>query len=286
MKSVAVIGASGQVGTDLVEVFKSNGWFVEEILHKDLAIEVKNSVDVFFKDMKPSVIINTAAMHQVTTCEHEPERAWNVNFYGAKYLAEVAQRLDAVNIFLSTDYVFSGEKGSEYSEADGLSPLNVYGSSKAAGEIVTLNSSEKSIVARISSVFGKAGSSGKGGNFVETIIAKAQKGEVLKVVDDLIMSPSYTKDIANKIYALINYPTFGTFHLSNSGSTSWYEFAREICRQVNIDVEIERITSNANSAPRRPMNSSLSTKKIESLGVSQRNWKDALNSYLNEKGHL
>ena len=286
MKSIAIIGATGQVGTDLVKLFNEKSWIVHEVNHSDIAIENISQSQDYFNDKIFDVIVNTAAMHQVNKCETEIEKCWDINFYGASNVGSIANRMNAKYVYFSTDYVFSGNKGSAYTESDSVSPINAYGSSKAAGEISTLNLNSNNLVVRISSVFGSAGSSGKGGNFVEAIIKKAVSGEELKVVGDVTMTPSYTVDIANKLIDLIDNNQSGIFHLSNKGSTTWFEFAREICNQIDLEVDIKETSTDFSLSPKRPINSSLNTDKIETLGIEQREWKSALNSYLIEKGHL
>lgn len=286
LKNVAVIGASGQLGTDMLKVFRNRGWSVVEVSHKDVSVEDLAKLKSFFREIKVDLIVNTAALHQVGICETEISRSWLVNATGARNVAQLGQSMDAKVVYVSTDYVFDGSKGSSYEEMDAVSPVNVYGASKAAGEVATLVASDSYLVVRISSAFGAAGSSGKGGNFVETIISKAKAGETLKVVDDMLMSPSYTVDVATKLAHLVENDLGGIFHLSNDGVVSWHEFASEICKQVGLSISIEKIATDKSQFPRRPANSSLGTEKIKELGIEQRGWKDALTSYLAEKGHL
>lgn len=286
MKSIAVIGSSGQLGSDIVSVFAKSKWQVLPVNRDNLTVEDDSQVHKYFSENKVDVIVNTAALHQVGICENEVSRSWAVNAQGSSNIAAAAKAQGAKYVYISTDYVFDGKKSVPYSESDQVSPINVYGASKAAGEFVALTHSPNNIVARISSVFGLAGSSGKGGNFVETILNKAKKGEDLRVVDDMFMAPSYTRDIANKLLNVLDQNLSGIFHLSNLGRASWYEFAAEICKQVGLEVQIEKTKTDVDSLPRRPIDSSLSTDKLISLGIHQRSWQDALNAYLIEKGHI
>lgn len=288
MKSVAVIGPHGQLGTDLVKGFRAAGWTVSPAGHDLLAVEDRDSVEDFFRGNRVDVIVNTAAFHQVAVCENEIARTWAVNAGGARNVAEAARNIGAVAVFVSTDYVFDGEidSGHSYAEDAGVSPVNVYGASKAGGEMATLAASGRNLVVRISSVFGSAGSSGKGGNFVETISAKARAGETLTVVDDVWMSPSYTVDVAAKIRGLLEAGADGIFHCCNDGRITWHEFATEICRQIGADVEVNHSTTELTAPPRRPRNSSLSTGALANLGIGQRSWQEALSAYLAERGHI
>jgi dTDP-4-dehydrorhamnose reductase len=234
VKSVAIIGPNGQLGSDLVKVFEQAGWKIFQLSHSEISIENRISVLKALEGAKTDWVINTAAFHKVDECEKDPQKAWQINAEGAKNVATVARDLGMRSVFISSDYVYSGDKGASYSESDPVSPLNAYGHSKAGGEAVTLAANEKNLVVRIASVFGAAGSSGKGGNFVETIITKAKAGDRLSVVDDILMSPTYTVDAAQKILELLNLDESGIFNASNAGSTTWYGFAREILEQTQL----------------------------------------------------
>jgi dTDP-4-dehydrorhamnose reductase len=288
MRSVAVIGPHGQLGTDLVKGFRSAGWAVTAVGHDTVAVEDRDSVEAFLGANPVDVVVNTAAFHQVAACEKDIARTWAVNAGGPRNVAVAARRTGAVAVFISTDYVFNGEIDAthSYPEDAGVSPVNVYGASKAGGEAATCAASERNLVVRIASVFGAAGSSGKGGNFVETIVSKARAGEALTVVDDVWMSPSYTVDVAAKIRGLLDLGANGIFHGCNDGRITWHEFATEICEQIGADVGVERSHTDATALPRRPQNSSLSTARLASLGISQRSWREALSAYLRERNHI
>lgn len=288
MRSVAVIGPHGQLGTDLVKGFRQSGWAVTAGGHDEVAVEDRQSVEAFLTANPVDVVVNTAAFHQVAVCETQIARSWAVNADGARNIAEAARQIGAIAVFVSTDYVFDGEidSGRSYPEDAGVCPVNVYGASKAAGEAATRAASDRNLVVRISSVFGSAGSSGKGGNFVETIVGKARAGEPLAVVDDVWMSPSYTVDVAAKVRTLLDAEAAGTFHACNDGRITWHEFATEIARQIGADVEIARSATDFGSLPRRPRNSSLSTGRLSDLGIAQRPWSEALSAYLREQRHI
>lgn len=288
MKSVVIIGPNGQLGTDLTKRFSHSGWNVIPASHADISVEDLGSVSGFIESRNPDVVINTAALHQVAVCEKEVERSWQINAGGASNVARACEAVGAKSVFISTDYVFNGElpESDSYSENSSVSPINVYGASKAAAEIATLSTNENNLVVRISSVFGAAGSSGKGGNFVETILNKAKAGEALKVVDDILMSPSYTVDVAAKIDGLLKAGASGTFHCNNSEAVTWNGFAQEILNLVGIETQVEKTATDWSASPKRPKNSSLSTNSLTSIGIEQRSWKEALRAYLLEKKHL
>jgi len=283
---VAVIGARGQLGTDLVEVFE--GIFrVFPLTHEDVDVTDVESLKVL-EDIEPDVIINTAAYVRVDDAEIYPEKAFNVNAVGALNVARVSSKTDAVNVYISTDYVFDGNKGEPYVEDDIPNPINVYGASKYAGEVLTRNYSQKYYIIRVASLYGKAGASGKGGNFVNWVIKSAEKGEKLRVVDDQIMSPTYTKDVARMLGEFLKLkPEYGVYHMANDGYCSWYEFTETIFEVLGWDVEVERMSSSElNRLARRPAFSALKNSRLENLGLKMRHWSEALKDYLTEKGYL
>ena len=286
MSTVSIIGPNGQLGTDLVKAFTKANWKVVPITHAEISVEKHESVLSALKVVQTEWVINTAAFHKVDECEKDSQKAWEINAHGAKNVASVARDLGMRSVFISSDYVYSGDKGALYSESDPVSPVNAYGHSKAAGEAVTLAANEKNLVIRIASVFGAAGSSGKGGNFVETIINKAKAGDPLSVVDDILMSPTYTVDAAQKILELLNLDESGMFNATNSGSTTWYEFAQEILEQSQLKTELSESKTNWELPLKRPKNSSLDAKKIENLHIESPSWSDGLRRYLLEKGHI
>ena len=288
MTSIVIIGPNGQLGSDLVKQFMKSGWNVIPANHSEVSVEDFKSVSSFIESKKPDFVINTAALHQVAVCEKEVERSWSINLGGALNVARACEYVNAKAVFISTDYVFDGElpETESYKTNHSVSPVNVYGSSKAAAEIATLSTNENNLVIRISSVFGSAGSSGKGGNFVETILNKAKSGEALKVVDDISMSPSYTVDVSSKIEGLLKAEASGKFHCNNSGSVTWNGFAQEILNLVGLEFEVEKSMTDWTATPKRPRNSSLDSSSLDSIGIEQRTWQEALRAYLEEKKHL
>lgn len=280
---VAVIGANGQLGSDLVKVFGD----VIPLTHRDIEVTDQSSFETL-RELKPDVIINTAAYHKTDECEENPEKTFLINSVGARNVALASKEIGAINIYISTDYVFEGSKKEPYTEDDIPNPINVYGVSKYAGELLTRYISPKHYIIRVSSLFGVAGASGKGGNFVETMIKKAKAGAELNVVNDITMSPTYTKDAANAIKEIIyNNLPYGIYHVTNDGFCTWYEFARAIFEITGIDAKLSSVTSDKfPTKAKRPKNSALSIKKIKSYGIRMRPWKDALVDYLKEKGHI
>jgi dTDP-4-dehydrorhamnose reductase len=190
--------------------------------------------------------------------------------------------LGGLCVHISTDYVFNGEKSEPYTEEDAPCPINVYGESKLAGEYLVRQSSLRWLIVRLAGLFGRAGARAKGGNFVETILARAQREKKLQVVGDARVSPTYTLDAAKIIERLIGKKATGIFHVANEGSCTWHEFARKILDLAAVDAELERVSAaDFPAKARRPANSALTSVRLGPL----RPWREALKVYLDEEGH-
>lgn len=236
---VAILGANGQLGSDLVEVF---GDEAIPLTHQNLDVTDLESVKILY-ELKPEVVINTAAYVRVDEAEVEVEEAFRVNAMGALNVAKVCNELNAINEYISTDYVFDGIKGEPYEENDIPNPLNVYGLSKYAGELFTMNYSQRHYIVRVASLYGKAGASGKGGNFVEFMIQKAKNGEEFRVVDDQFMSSTYTKDVAVMFKKFLAMKlAFGVYHMVNDGTCNWYTFTRAIFKILGWDLDLNLLS--------------------------------------------
>ena len=282
---VAIVGATGQLGSDLVKVF---GDKAIPLSHADIEVKNLSSCIKALEEHSPDVVINCAAYVRVDDAEDEAEEAFAVNAVGAKNVALACERINATNVYISTDYVFDGTKGKPYVESDLPNPINTYGLSKYAGEIFTKNYSSKYYIIRVSSLYGVKGARGKGGNFVETMIQKAKNGEEIRVVADMIMSPTYTKDAAEMIYKILERKLpYGVYHCSNSGSCSWYEFAKEIFNLLNMDFDVIPIkTSELTLKAKRPLHSAMKSEKLRAHNIQSPHWKMGLKKYLIAKGYL
>ena len=282
---IAVIGSTGQLGQDLMKTLRVDHEVVG-LAHQDIEVTDYASVQTL-KEQKPNVIINTAAFHKTDQCEDEPLKTFSVNAVGPKNVAAICKELNVTNVFISTDYLFSGLKNEPYTEADIPDPINTYGISKLAGELFTKQTSSYYIF-RVASLFGVAGASGKGGNFVETMIMKAKKGESISVVDDMWMSPTYTKDAAEAIKRILELKLpFGVYHLTNLGQCTWFQFAQEIFTLAGLTPDLKRIaTSQIQTKAKRPLFSALKSVKLSKYNLEMRRWEKALYSYLVEKGHV
>ena len=286
-KTAVVIGATGQLGTDVVKAFVEFDYKVVPLSHAELEVTRPEQAQDVIQSHNADVVINCAALHRVDACEDEPAEAFAVNAVGALNVARACAKVGARCVYVSTDYVFDGEQDEPCTETDAPRPINVYGASKLAGEHLVRQASPNWLIVRVASLFGKVGASGKGGNFVETILARARSGEPLRVVDDVIMSPTYTHDAALALRCLIRRKATGVFHLTNAGACSWHEFAVKAVSMANLDAAVEPVSSESYpSKARRPANSSLSSARLEeSEKQCLRPWPQALKAYLVEKGY-
>jgi dTDP-4-dehydrorhamnose reductase len=285
---VVIIGANGQLGTDLVRVLRERE-VVIPLTHRKLEVcDFARTREVLVQT-RPDIVINTAAFVQVDRCEDEVERSFQVNTYAVRNLAQICQELGSLLVHLSTDYVFDGKKRKPYLENDIPHPLSVYGVSKLAGEYFVRALCERHLVVRSSGLYGLAGSSGKGGNFVETMINMARAGgrpqkKPIRVVDDQILVPTYTRDLAEAIVRLIDSQALGLYHLTSDGECSWYEFAQRIFTLLGLSPDLSPTTTEAFAArARRPAYSVLRSAR---LAWRLRPWPQALAEYLQERGHL
>ena len=218
-------------------------------------------------------------------CESQVSTAFHVNGEAVRNLALAARDIDAVLVHYSTDYVFDGAAGRPYLESDPALPLNVYGASKLAGEHLVASVWEKHFLIRTSGLYGHAGSSGKGGNFVETMIRKAMANESILVVDDQRLTPTSTRELARKTAALIETSHYGLYHITAKGNCTWYEFADEIFRLLGVRAELSPTTSDRfATAARRPAYSVLANHRLDELGMDDlKHWRDALRDYLSDR---
>ena len=280
---VALIGANGQLGCDITRVL--NGSDLISLAHSDIEItDFKLMADVL-SEHKPDIVINTAAYHRVDDCETNLEKAFSVNALGARNLALYSKENKICLMHISTDYVFDGKKTSPYVESDLPDPLNAYGVSKLAGEHFVRSITDEHFIVRTSGLYGIHKCRAKGGNFIDTMVKLSQEQDVIRVVDDEVLTPTYTLDVAYQIRELIETGAYGTYHITNQDQCSWYEFASKIFELMDIQVNLERITADEFRSPaRRPSYSVLENKALKDIGIDRmRDWDDALNAYLQRR---
>jgi dTDP-4-dehydrorhamnose reductase len=281
---IVIIGADGQLGYDLCRIIPRAEQIALTI--RDLDITDQERTRRVLQQYRPDVVINTAAYTAVDAAETHQAAAKAVNEAGAKNVAEACLAVNAAMVQLSTDYVFDGTKpvGQPYTEDDIPAPNSVYGQTKLAGEQAVQQILKKYFIVRSAGLYGVAGCLGKGGgNFVETIIAKAQQNTTPRIVNDEFVSPTFTADLARAIYQLVQKPPYGVYHLVNQGECSWYIFGEKILELIGSEIRPVAISRNELGAKaNRPVNSVLASSKLPPL----RPWLEALKAYLAQKGCL
>ncbi|MFH1029873.1 MAG: dTDP-4-dehydrorhamnose reductase [bacterium] len=310
---ILIIGSRGMLGQYLLKTFldnlplpaapreKQRGWEVIGWDRDEIDITDQKQVNEKIKNLKPNLIINSAAYNNVDDCEKNPDLANLINGYAPGYLALMAKKLDIPIIHYSTGYVFDGEKG-DYKEDDLPNPISKYAESKLLGEHEVKKNNDKFYIIRTNLLFGNPSIGGKK-SFIELMLNLAKEKDKLEVVNDEISNPTYAKDLADATYELVNrykrhvmegdipkcrlqtdknfpdnkkYP-YGIYHFVNDGSASWYDWAKEIFKIKNIDIKVEPVPSSKFPRPaKRPKNSSLLNTKFSKL----RTWQESLREYL------
>lgn len=277
---VLVCGAKGMLGTDMCQIFSQEGHVVTGLDIGEIDITRLADVRQTLKELKPELIINAAAYTNVDGCEQEPDLAYRVNALGPRNLAIGAEETGAALIHISTDYVFGGRGNRPYREYDPILPASVYGKSKADGEEMVRNHCRRHYIVRTAWLFGV-----NGNNFVKTMLRLAGERDVLTVVNDQVGSPTYTCDLGEALAKLCQEPAYGTYHLTNGGSCTWFEFTREILRQAGVSgVRVEPITTEELGRPAdRPRYSVLDNYIWRMDGRSPlRPYQEALTDYLKQ----
>jgi len=282
-----LIGANGQLGSDLAKVLPTRGHDLVPLTHADVEVTDAESVEAVMAAYQPDIVLNMAAFHKVDVCEQEIEQTFAVNTFAAQTLALACGQYDAALVHMSTDYVFGGdtERQTPYVETDKPAPINVYGVSKLAGEHIIQYSLVRYFIFRVTGLYGVAGSSGKGGNFVELMLRLAREGQDIRVVDDQRLTPTFTVDLAHQIAEVIETEHYGLYHATSQGDCTWYEFASEIFKQSGLDPNLGRAkTGDFGEKATRPAYSVLGNKALQVIGMDRmRPWKEALAAYLRER---
>ncbi|WP_042354042.1 dTDP-4-dehydrorhamnose reductase [Bacillus rubiinfantis] len=275
---VIITGAKGQLGSDLMQLLQADSRYeVYGYGKEELDITDMEQVGKVFMDVNPDIVIHAAAYTKVDAAESEPDAAYGVNALGTRNIALAAEKLKSKLVYVSTDYVFDGKATSPIHEFEQPCPDSVYGKSKLAGEQFVRDFHSKFFIVRTSWVYGKHGQ-----NFVKTMLKLAKEQQQLKVVSDQTGSPTYSLDLASIIVNLALTEKYGTYHISNSGSCSWYEFAKAIFEEADIDVIVEpcRTEDFPRPAP-RPKYSVFDHMRLRLNGFPEiRNWREALKDFL------
>ncbi|OGL42346.1 MAG: dTDP-4-dehydrorhamnose reductase [Candidatus Schekmanbacteria bacterium RIFCSPHIGHO2_02_FULL_38_11] len=273
---VLLLGAKGMLGSEIAMCLKSS-FNVIPYGKEELDITNEFLTRNKIKEISPEIVINTAAYTDVEGCERNSEHAFKVNAHGVKNIAESCREFGSKIVHISTDYIFDGTKKPPYDEDDQPNPLNVYGKSKLEGENFIKKTCENFLIIRSEWLYGM-----RGRNFVSFVIDTAAKENKLKIVNDQVGSPTYTKDLSEAIRALLKKDCKGIYNAANSGKCSWYEFARKIKEFKKIRTEILPIASDeSNRVAKRPANSVLNCNKLKTnTGFVFRNWTEALKEFL------
>ena len=282
---VVIIGAAGQLGTDLAKLLPD----AHQLTHADIDITDAGRVHAVLTPLRPDVVINTAAYNLVDQAEDDPELAFSVNERGAAHLANWTHSTGGTLLHVSTDYVFGGDvtRNRPYTETDTPQPVGVYGQSKLAGEMAVQAATSRHFIVRTCGLYGQVATRAKG-NFVKTMLRLAGERSELKIISDQRCTPSYTHDVAAAIADLITTDQFGLYHVTNAGTASWYELACEVFRLAGKDVSVKPIPSSEYpTRAKRPAYSVLDCSKLEQvIGRAMPDWQDALRRYLKETGQL
>jgi dTDP-4-dehydrorhamnose reductase len=279
---VLVTGAKGQLGSDVVLCLQDQGYGVYGYGRQELDITDYEQVTHIFNKIKPDIVIHTAAHTKVDLAESEPDEAYLINAYGTRNIAVASEVIGAKLVYVSTDYVFNGQGIRPYNEFEPTSPLGVYGKSKLAGEQFVRDLNSKFFIIRTSWVYGLHGV-----NFVKTVLKISEDRNELNVVHDQIGSPTYTVDLAKFIGQLVPTELYGTYHASNTGFCSWYEFAKAIFEEADLpNIKVNPITTAEFPRPApRPSFSVMDHMAIRLNGLTDLpHWRDALKKFIQEYG--
>jgi dTDP-4-dehydrorhamnose reductase len=276
---ILVTGAKGMLGRDLVPLLEEAGHQVTATDIDELDITVVPQIEEAVKAAEPDLIINCAAYTQVDKAEEEPKRAFWINEKGSENIALVCRQAGIDLCYLSTDYVFNGEKKGFYTSDDKTEPINVYGASKLAGENAIRKLWDRHYIIRTSWLYGKNGK-----NFVNTILDLAKKQDEIKVVDDQVGSPTWTVSLSRVMSKIIGTGRYGIFHVTDEtdGGISWYRFAQEIMRLARLDCRVVPVRSSEFPRPaRRPKNSVLDLSAVKAFFDKEiADWQESLEEFL------
>ncbi len=280
---VVLIGANGQLGTEIHHVLSGRDLNLVSLTHQDIEITDPENVQEVLARQKPDAVINTAAYHNVEQCEYQLQDAFNGNALGAKNLAEAAENHGFYLIHISTDYVFDGDKKAPYLETDTPLPLNAYANTKLAGEYFVQASTSNAVVLRTCGIYGRVPCRAKGGkNFVELMLQLAQTRDEVRVVENEVLTPTSARAVGHQISALLDNPVYGISHATAEGYCSWYQFAEAIFRIMDWDVNLNvAAPEEFPSAVNRPEYSVLENQKLKTHKLNTfEHWEEGLRHYL------
>jgi len=279
-----ITGGGGQLASDLEELIDEARAFGRA----ELDITDDAAMERAFAEVRPDVVFNCAAFHNVDVCEREEDRSFEVNGRAVKRLAQRCATSGVRLVHYSTNYVFDGTAREPYTEDDRPNPRSIYAISKLAGEYTALTYASDALVVRSGGLYGLHGSASKGGNFVTRMIGRARDQHELRMVGDQKLNPTYTADLASASVAAVESGATGLLHLTSSGACSWHEFTEAIMDLAGIAVPIEAVsTTIPPGAPDRPLNGVLARPRADAFGLEPlRHWREALADYMDRAGLL
>jgi len=280
-RRILIAGASGQLGTALLDVFADRE--VHAPAHSELDFEDATALERLLGQAQPDLLINCTAFHNVDLCEREPARAFAGNALAVDRAAGMCAARNVAFLTVSTDYVFPGTLRRAYREDDAIGPLTAYGASKAAGEFLTRRHGPHHYIIRTSGLFGTVGTSNKGYTLIEKVLRQAERGEPTRMVADMIFSPSYAPHVARAIRDVVDARAYGTHHVTNAGAVSWFEFVqRAFAKTGHADAALEPVSyAELGNPTRRPMFSPLENTTFDGLGIAPLPpWQAALDEFL------
>ncbi len=283
---IALIGADGQLGSDLLEVLRNTDLI--PLFYPDFDVTAKERMKQKLESIKPDMIINTSAFNDVDASEEGIKEAFEVNAFAVRDLAYISLRLGSALVHFSSDYVFDGRKKHPYHESDRPNPINVYGVSKLAGEYFLQNILKRHYIIRTSGLYGEAGCKGKGYNFVDLMVQKAVANEAVKIVDDQYMTPTWTFELAERIKDLLDEKKYGLYHMSSEGECTWFEFAGKIFSLLGKRPRVAPVdTESFGARAKRPLYSVLENRALKEIGMRDfSNWEEALRKYMKKKKYI
>ena len=286
---VVLLGPNGQLGHDVRRAHEDTGrpFALLPLARGKLDLSAPEAVGKGLGEVDFDVLVNCTGYHKTDEVEDDADLAFAVNAHAVQEMARVCAAKRARLVHVSTDYVFGGDpaRTRPLHEDDPIAPVNVYGASKAMGEILACLACEDVVILRVASLFGTAGASGKGGNFVETMIRAARERGALRVVDDQTMSPTATADVARVLLRMLaGGCDAGRYHVVNGGSATWCGFAREIVRRAGIEAVVTPCRSEEYpTRAARPRYSALDGGKVSAAFGAMPPWQDALERYLRSR---
>lgn len=280
-----VFGKAGQLGRELVRVFRERGDSVSAFGRDDVDVTDAHRVENVIGTESPDVVLNATAYNMVDVAEKEPEAAFAGNALAVRNLATACRQSDAQLVHFSTDYVFDGQLGRPYTEEDVTHPLGAYAVSKLAGELYAQAYLENPLIIRTSGVFGPGGLHTARGNFIEVMLRLADSGQPVRVVEDFVASPTYAPELALRTAFLLAKGARGIFHVGGGAAISWFDYAQLIFEVAGVKPELKRTNEREHrTLARRPKFSALSNAKMESLGVpAMPPMRDAVKDYMTRR---